>query len=131
MNQFRVFLALLVILIQNLVFWQAVLPEKMQQHQVCVEILKALDPLTLKNHDLHPHHTELNSPIKTDKKMDCHFCQFFHHIALLSTESPTPIEVRLFVKLIALAIPAYLFFYLQRLFLTPQGRGPPFIPIFA
>ncbi|MFC4954457.1 DUF2946 domain-containing protein [Acinetobacter puyangensis] len=132
MRRFCIVLGVLAVIFQNMVFWQALLPKKMQQNEVCVQIMHVMDYTNMPSqHHISSEKSTIDRSIKTDNKMDCHFCQLFHSSLPISFSSPKVIESKLLVKLIFLTILAYIFFYLQRLFLSPQGRGPPLIPVFA
>lgn len=132
MNRFCIVLGILVVIFQNMVFWQTMLPQKMHQNNVCIEIINMMDHAAIPaHHHISSEKSSIAHPTKSNASMDCHFCQLFHASLPVSLLSPKLIENKLLIKIIFLAISAYTFFYLQRLFLSPQGRGPPHIPVFA
>ncbi|KAA8735580.1 DUF2946 domain-containing protein [Acinetobacter qingfengensis] len=133
MIRFGILLGILAVLLQNMVFWQALLPKKMYQNQVCIEIIHAMDHSVVpsSHHHLALQQSSLEHHVKIDSTMDCHFCQLFHSSLAISISSPQLIEIRTLMRIIYLTISWYIFFYLQRLFLCPQGRGPPVSPVFV
>ncbi len=142
MHKLGVAFGLLVILLQNLVFWQALLPVSMQQNPVCVEIMQMTEHSVMYHDASHTTMSavkssamSLHSDFKADHQhsmhptLDCHFCHLFHHIAPTPTTDITLIEIGQVFKLIFLSAMAYILFCLRRLFLCPQGRAPPVNPV--
>lgn len=127
MKNFFLILGVCAVICQNLVFWQVLLPEKMQQNQVCVEIMQTMNPASSLSMQ---HHMMAHSPQSPEKKpimKDCHFCHLFHNSLAAFIDTVQLIATLILVKLLCLSIAAYICFYLRRLFLCPQGRAPPTI----
>ena len=132
MRQIGLSFGLLALLLQNLVFWQVAMPKSMQSNMVCEQIHVALDQT---HHTMSPHdnmvmadhdHTQMHDKQHHDDMLQhCHFCQLYHQLSALPDISLDLIETTVLVRLILFAALAYVFFYLQRLFLCPQGRAPP------
>lgn len=134
MHNLAMTLALLAVLLQNLVFWQALLPEAMHQNKVCIEVMHVvehvqkqhpLDHASLNNHTLNQLQANQLQHDLMQSAMDCHFCHLFHHMTPWSEPDLTLVEISLILKWGFAAAIAYILFYLRRLFLAPQGRAPP------
>lgn len=124
--------------LQVAVFLQPLLPEQFQISRVCVTIaeLSATSKSTLysmhkmQTHDLHQSDVQQlqTSSSQHDHKLDhqCMFCTVYGHlIANLNLEIKEVFE-RLQIRLLTFQKAfKHVFFVLQRLFLSPQGRAPP------
>lgn len=133
MRQIGLCFGLLALLFQNLVFWQMAMPKSMQSNMICAQISAALDqmPSNMSHHDnmMMPDehaHAQIHSKQQHDDMLQhCHFCQLYHQLSALPEINLDLIETKILVRLIVFASLAYVFFYLRRLFLCPQGRAPP------
>ena len=153
MHRFGLLLGLLLVVLQNLVFWQSLLPQAELGQQVCVQISRALQsPSNLHStsqaqqsalpphadHALHaeynspPHHAGLDHDAQqankhhTQSNSDCHFCQLFHAVVPLFKPNCRLQSARILIKF-SLASPVVdLLLYVKQLFLKPQSRAPPF-----
>ena len=132
-------LALMAMFLQVAVFLQPLLPEEFQISPVCVTIAE----LTLKvksSTQQSMHHSTVDSvqshdmmqmqhsTAKHQHQLDhhCIFCTVYGHlVANLNLEIKEIVE-RLNIRLLAFQNAfRHVFFVLQRLFLSPQGRAPP------
>lgn len=115
-----------------MVFWQALLPSKIQQNQVCIQIMHGTNQsgIVLKQ-QVNTHHAIGKSSDKMNSNIDCHFCQLFYSSFPIITSKPKLIDIKVMVKTIFMTISLHLFFYLKRLFLSPLSRGPPAKAVFA
>lgn len=133
MQRYGLFFGLMALLLQNLVFWQVAMPKSMQNNMICEQISVALEQSSMSMSQMHMSTAEHSQMQKQHDKMlqHCHFCELFHHLSPIAEPSLTLIEDKILVRLIVFATLSYVFFYLRRLFLCPQGRAPPFAFNFA
>ena len=131
-------LALVAMFLQVAVFLQPLLPEQFQISRVCVTIaeLSTTSKSTvhsmhqMQTHDLHQQDVQQlqTSSSKHDHTLDhhCMFCTVYGHlVAHLDFEIKEVFE-RLQIRLLTFQKAfKHVFFVLQRLFLSPQGRAPP------
>ncbi|PJG44509.1 hypothetical protein XA39_01805 [Acinetobacter tandoii] len=124
--------------LQVAVFLQPLLPEQFQISRVCITIaeLSTTSKSTvhsmhqMQTHDLHQQNIQsLQTSSSThDHTLDhhCMFCTVYGHlIANLNLEIKEVFE-RLQIRLLTFQKAfKHVFFVLQRLFLSPQGRAPP------
>lgn len=125
-------------MLQMMVFLQPLLPEKFQFSLVCITIteLKAqidkkevrhahmseqhnhnIDVVDLKNQNNQHHHAD----------HQCMFCTVYGHLSTHLDVDVTAVLDRIQIRLIAFQKNfKHVYFVLQKLFLTPQGRAPPF-----
>ncbi|MNR83164.1 hypothetical protein D3C72_139370 [compost metagenome] len=123
-------------LLQITVFMQPLLPEKFQFSLVCVTIsdLKA----QIQNQELHHQHVSHHHDVDTVKleaaknahhhQLDhqCMFCTAYGHLVTNLEIDLNPILDRIQIRLMSFQKAfKHVYFVLQRLFLTPQGRAPP------
>ena len=123
-------------LLQITVFMQPLLPEKFQFSLVCVTIsdLKA----QIQNQELHHQHVSHHHDVDTVKletaktahhhQLDhqCMFCTAYGHLVANLEIDLNPILDRIQIRLMSFQKAfKHVYFVLQRLFLTPQGRAPP------
>ncbi|EOR07656.1 DUF2946 family protein [Acinetobacter genomosp. 15BJ] len=136
------------IFLQIAVFLQPLLPEKYQVSPVCETITQILlqdhhstSPLhnhhhIAAQHDTAHEHQVFSAEVKTsashhhhhDANHQCQYCVVYSHVLPLPDVDLKQILVRIQVRFLAF-IENYLhvFFQLQQLFLTPQGRAPPLL----
>lgn len=134
MRRYGLFFGLMALLLQNLVFWQVAMPKMMHDNMVCAQISAALEQNSMSMPNMHMSSADTQSISKQqhDKMLQhCHFCELFHHLSPITEPSLTLIEDKILVRLMVFATLSYVFFYLRRLFLCPQGRAPPFAFNFA
>ncbi|MHA3048040.1 DUF2946 domain-containing protein [Acinetobacter sp. ANC 4639] len=133
MRRYGLFFGLIALLLQNLVFWQVAMPKTMHDNMVCAQISAALEQHSMSMPNMHMSAAEHAQTQQQHDKMlqHCHFCELFHHLSPIAEPSLTLIEDKILVCLIVFATLSYVFFYLRRLFLCPQGRAPPFAFNFA
>jgi hypothetical protein len=123
-------------LLQITVFMQPLLPEKFQFSLVCVTIsdLKA----QIQHQELHHQHVSHHHGVDTVKleaaknahhhQLDhqCMFCTAYGHLVANLEIDLNPILDRIQIRLMSFQKAfKHVYFVLQRLFLTPQGRAPP------
>ena len=132
MYRFGIIIGLLAILLQNFVFWQSLLPSEMHQQLVCTQIVEVMNhsKMSSESHSSHYLSTHVNKKLSNknaqhDSSTSCHFCYLYNHIATIDGFKLSLFEIGVTVRLILLASIIYILFYLQRLFLSPQGRAPP------
>ncbi|MHA3102869.1 DUF2946 family protein [Acinetobacter sp. ANC 3791] len=127
MRRYGLFFGLMALLLQNLVFWQVAMPKMMHDNMVCAQISAALEQSNMPMSHMYMSAVEHSQIQKQHDKMlqHCHFCELFHHLSPITEPSLTLIEDKILVHLIVFAALSYVFFYLRRLFLCPQGRAPP------
>jgi len=132
MYRFGIIIGLLAILLQNFVFWQSLLPSEMHQQLVCTQIVEVMNhsQMSSESHSSHHLSTHVNKKLSNknaqhDSSTSCHFCYLYNHIATIDGFKLSLFEIGVTVRLILLASIIYILFYLQRLFLSPQGRAPP------
>ena len=130
-------LAIVAMLLQITVFLQPLLPERFQISLVCVTISElkaqiekkelhhahmsqhnqAVDTVDLKTKNMQQHH-------HTDHQ--CLFCTVYGHLSTHLELNVNAVLDRIQIRLIAFQKAfKHVYFILQRLFLTPQGRAPP------
>ncbi|QNX18114.1 DUF2946 domain-containing protein [Acinetobacter seifertii] len=132
MYRFGFLIGLLAILLQNLVFWQSLLPSKMHQQMVCEQISEMMNHSSMQSEPHLSHHIKndshkklLNKNVQHDSSLSCNFCYLYSHIANIDGFKFTLFAIGVVVRFIMLATLSYILFYLRRLFLSPQGRAPP------
>ncbi|ENU81344.1 hypothetical protein F975_01209 [Acinetobacter sp. ANC 3789] len=127
MRRYGLFFGLMALLLQNLVFWQIAMPKSMQTNVICEQISTALEQSNMPISHMYMSAAEHSQIQKQHDKMlqHCHFCELFHHLSPITEPNLTLIEDKILVRLIVFAALSYVFFYLRRLFLCPQGRAPP------
>ena len=127
MQRYGLFFGLMALLLQNLVFWQVAMPKTMQNNMICEQISTALEQNSMPMSEMHMSMAEHTQMQKQHDKMlqHCHFCELFNHLSPITEPNLTLIEHHILVRLIVFAALSYVFFYLRRLFLCPQGRAPP------
>ncbi|MHA3083037.1 DUF2946 domain-containing protein [Acinetobacter sp. ANC 5383] len=128
MRRYGLFFGLMALLLQNLVFWQVAMPKMMHDNMVCAQISAALEQsnMSMPNMQMFSATEHAQTQQQHDKMLQhCHFCELFHHLSPITEPSLTLIEDKILVRLIVFAALSYVFFYLRRLFLCPQGRAPP------
>lgn len=132
-------LALMAMFLQVAVFLQPLLPEEFQISPVCVTIAELTLQVKSSTHQSLHHSTAdtsqshdllqmQHSTSKHQHQLDhhCIFCTVYGHLLPhLNTEIKETFE-RLNIRLLAFQQAfRHVFFVLQRLFLSPQGRAPP------
>lgn len=120
------------VFLQIAVFLQPLLPAQYQIAPVCETITRAL---LLSSADDHHQHANSHSTHQTehqhahhehDAGHQCQYCKVYASQVLPPTLDLTPVVDRIQVRLFAFQQAyAHVWFVLQRLFLTPQGRAPP------
>lgn len=146
-------LAFYAIFLQIAVFLQPLLPEKYQVSPVCETIAQVLLQAPHSSSLLHDHHLTtshhnvlspqhdviehkhptLSTEAKTtsshhhhDANHQCQYCVVYSHVLPLPDVDLKHILVRIQVRFLAFIENYFhIFFQLQQLFLTPQGRAPP------
>ncbi|NIE95252.1 DUF2946 family protein [Acinetobacter sp. C26M] len=133
------------IFLQIAVFLQPLLPEKYQVSPVCETIAQVLlqdhhstSPLhnhhLSAQHDTVDEHQAFSAEVKTsashhhhhDANHQCQYCVVYSHVLPLPDVDLKQILVRIQVRFLAFIENYFhVFFQLQQLFLTPQGRAPP------
>jgi len=124
-------------LLQITVFLQPLLPERFQISLVCVTISE-LKAQIEKEEVHHEHVLQHNQSINAvDLKIQntqhdhhtdhqCLFCTAYGHLSTHLDINVTVVLDRIQIRLIAFQKTfKHVYFVLQRLFLTPQGRAPP------
>ena len=123
-------------LLQITVFMQPLLPEKFQFSLVCVTIsdLKAQIQNQELQHQHVSHHHDVET-IKLEAAKTAHhhqldhpgmFCTAYGHLVANLEIDLNPILDRIQIRLMSFQkVFKHVYFVLQRLFLTPQGRAPP------
>ncbi|ENX15482.1 hypothetical protein F895_02028 [Acinetobacter sp. CIP 64.2] len=140
------------IFLQIAVFLQPLLPEKYQVSPVCETIAQVL----LQDHSssFHSHHTtdqqhvfisphdmehqqhSFSAEVTTranhhhhhDANHQCQYCVVYSHVLPLPDIDLRHILIRIQVRFLAFIENYFhVFFQLQQLFLTPQGRAPPLL----
>lgn len=134
-------LAFATVLLQIAVFLQPLLPEQYQIAPVCEHITHSLlhpdgdesDPVhqtSFIHHYLHLDQSAQNSDHhdhQHDINHQCQYCVVYGNLVLPPEFGISEVFVRLQVRLIAYSkIFQHVYFALQRLYLIPQGRAPPF-----
>lgn len=129
-------LALIAMWIHVAVFLQPLLPEKLQIAQVCITIaelaVQTKETQQLSHHlhskSVHDLQNMQHSDSQHKHSVDhhCIFCTVYTHlVAHLNIEIKEVFE-RLQIRMLAFQKAfKHVFFVLQRLFLSPQGRAPP------
>lgn len=131
-------LAWAAIFLQIAVFLQPLLPEKFQISPVCETIASALHLEQKSRHsmssmdmsDMSMHHSAMSSTQhdhqQHDPSHECIYCTVYGHVvATLDFEIKQVLD-RIQIRLLAFRQAfKHVYFVLQRLFLTPQGRAPP------
>ncbi|MCH7293981.1 MULTISPECIES: DUF2946 domain-containing protein [Acinetobacter] len=136
------------IFLQIAVFLQPLLPEKYQVSPVCETITQILlqdhhstSPLhshhhIAAQHDTAHEHQTFSAEVKTsashhhhhDANHQCQYCVVYSHVLPLPDVDLKQILVRIQVRFLAFIENYFhVFFQLQQLFLTPQGRAPPLL----
>ncbi|WP_436897539.1 DUF2946 family protein [Acinetobacter gyllenbergii] len=136
------------IFLQIAVFLQPLLPEKYQVSPVCETITQILlqdhhstSPLhshhhIAAQHDTAHEHQAFSAEAKTsashhhhhDANHQCQYCVVYSHVLPLPDVDLKQILVRIQVRFLAFIENYFhVFFQLQQLFLTPQGRAPPLL----
>ncbi|WP_264756257.1 DUF2946 family protein [Acinetobacter sp. MB5] len=137
-------LALCAMLLQVAVFLQALLPEKFQISPVCATISDALAltthnnaaPMEMSMADMPEmshmqgmymaHATSHDKQHQHDPNHECIYCKVYGHVVAFLDLDIKEVFERLQIRLIAFQKAfKHIYFVLQRLFLTPQGRAPP------
>ncbi|MCH7313075.1 DUF2946 domain-containing protein [Acinetobacter sp. ANC 3882] len=147
-------LAFYAIFLQLAVFLQPLLPEKYQVSPVCETIAQVLlqaphsssashahhvttqhHNMFSPQHDMEHEHPTFLAEAKTpsahhqhDANHQCQYCVVYSHILPLPDIDLRHILVRIQVRFLAFIENYFhVFFQLQQLFLTPQGRAPPLL----
>ncbi|WP_159724420.1 DUF2946 family protein [Acinetobacter proteolyticus] len=133
------------IFLQIAVFLQPLLPEKYQVSPVCETITQILlldhqsasqdHHVSAQHHIGHEHHTfsaETKTPSSHhhhhDANHQCQYCVVYSHVLPLPDIDLKHILIRIQVRFLAFIENYFhVFFQLQQLFLTPQGRAPPLL----
>ncbi|OEY95022.1 DUF2946 domain-containing protein [Acinetobacter proteolyticus] len=133
------------IFLQIAVFLQPLLPEKYQVSPVCETITQILlldhhsasqdHHVSAQHHIGHEHHTfsaEAKTPSSHhhhhDANHQCQYCVVYSHVLPLPDIDLKHILIRIQVRFLAFIENYFhVFFQLQQLFLTPQGRAPPLL----
>lgn len=129
-------LALIAMWIHVAVFLQPLLPEKLQIAQVCITIAELAVPTKATQQTSHHAHAESmhdlqnmqNQPSQHQHHLDhhCIFCTVYGHLVAHLNLGIQEVFMRMQVRMLAFQKAfKHVFFVLQRLFLTPQGRAPP------
>lgn len=128
-------------LLQTVVFIQPLLPAQFRIALVCVTISDVLADHAVQSHHAHsvsgnshqspliarqqPHATQ--TPHQHDDGHTCPYCTVFAHLTTGLDLSMEVVLDRLYVRLLAFERAfRHVYFALQRLYLFPQGRAPPF-----
>lgn len=125
--------------LQIAVFLQPLLPVQYQISPVCETIAQALlstqsgrmpDSKSLDHHPIQHH--DLHSPSSHDHhdaNHQCQYCVVYANLILPTDLDLEHILLRVQVRLIAFQQTyRHVYYFLQRLFLLPQGRAPPLGP---
>lgn len=134
-------LACIAVLLQIAVYLQPLLPEKFHIAPVCLSMTHNL--LTSSSHDTHSlhHHTDSDRPsldltVLKDyfsyhhqhmHNHQCQYCKVYGDIVMPPDFGIQEVIDRIHVRFsIFVRLYKHVYFELQRLFLMPQGRAPPF-----
>ncbi len=127
-------LALATVMLQLAVFLQPLLPAQYQVAPVCEKISQNL----LQNHtehhmsamttDAHAHHAfNLQQVHQHDQHHQCQYCVVYAYLIMPPETGIKEVLIRIRVRLLAFQQQFQpIYFYLQRLYLLPQGRAPPY-----
>lgn len=129
-------LALIAMWIHVAVFLQPLLPEKLQIAQVCITIAELAVQTKATQQTSHHAHAESmhdlqnmqHQPSQHQHHLDhhCIFCTVYGHLVAHLNLGIQEVFTRMQVRMLAFQKAfKHVFFVLQRLFLTPQGRAPP------
>lgn len=129
-------LALIAMWIHVAVFLQPLLPEKLQIAQVCIAIaelaVQTKETQQLSHHahaeSMHDLQNMQNQPSQHQHHLDhhCIFCTVYGHLVAHLNLGIKEVFTRMQVRMLAFQKAfKHVFFVLQQLFLTPQGRAPP------
>lgn len=134
-----VLLALTAVCLQIAVFLQPLLPKQYQIAPVCETITQALllpktQTAHSSSHASHHHSHQLEqtqAPLSHhdhhDLNHQCQYCTVYANLVLPPELGIKEVLVRIHVRLVAYQQAfRHVYFALQRLFLLPQGRAPPF-----
>ncbi|MCH7392070.1 DUF2946 family protein [Acinetobacter dispersus] len=133
-------LALTAVCLQIAVFLQPLLPKQYQIAPVCETITKALllpQAGTAQSHSAHSkhhhshqlEHAQVSMPQHDhhDPNHQCQYCTVYANLVLPPELGVKEVLVRIQIRLVAYQQAfKHVYFALQRLFLLPQGRAPPF-----
>lgn len=127
-----VVLAFSAMLLQIAVFLQPLIPEQYKIARVCQTVAEIQQQSSM--HHTHQTVTDIKSMLKSDVEHqhdvhnECLFCVVYGHLVSDLNSDIAEIFDRIQVRLIAFQKTfKHIFFYLQRLFLNPQGRAPPLL----
>ena len=113
-------LACLAVFLQIAVFLQPLLPRQYQVAPVCETIANAL-VLKISSEHQHDHQHDGH-----DDSHQCQYCKVYSNLVLPQDLTIKEVLDRIQVRLLAFQKTfSHIWFILQRLFLTPQGRAPP------
>lgn len=129
-------LALIAMWIHVAVFLQPLLPEKFQIAQVCITIAELADQTKETQQTSHHSHAKSVHDLQKMQHSDsehkhsvdhrCIFCTVYGHLVAHLNLGIQEVFARMQVRMLAFQKAfKHVFFVLQRLFLTPQGRAPP------
>lgn len=144
-HRLGILFAFATIALQIAVFLQPLLPEKYQISPACETVTHLSSQMKHEHtahsaHVSHQNHLEHNHATSDHVHVDsshhshqhdfnhqCPFCFFYGHLVAPPTLGIKEVFVRLQVRFLHLyQVFIAFFFSLQRLFLIPQGRAPPF-----
>lgn len=115
-------LACLAVFLQIAVFLQPLLPRQYQVAPVCETIANAL-VLKISSEHQHDHQHDGH-----DDSHQCQYCKVYSNLVLPQDLTIKEVLDRIQVRLLAFQKTfSHIWFILQRLFLTPQGRAPPLL----
>ena len=125
-------LAFATILLQLSVFLQPLLPKHYQIESVCQKVTHELRVLTA-HQDVEPnaiHQNEITKQSDHEHQAlnhQCQYCVLYGNLVVTPEIGIKEVQVRIKVRMMAFAKNAQnINFALQRLYLLPQGRAPPF-----
>lgn len=119
------------VLLQVMVFLQPFLPKELQTSLVCETVTERLMPFqnAISSHNTthhSGHHSVNKKQLKKHQDHTCIYCQAFSNVSAFLSLDITEVFDRLQVKLLAFKKHCqHIYFFLQRIFLIPQGRAPP------
>lgn len=123
--------ALCAVFLQIMVFLQPILPKELQVSLVCETVTESLmsHQKSTSHHMMHTqnHHMQNNKKqLKKHQDHTCIYCQAFSNVTSFLSLGINEVFDRLQIKLLAFKkYYQHIYFFLQKLFLIPQGRAPP------
>lgn len=128
-------LAFATVLLQISVFLQPLLPEQYQIAPVCEKLTHELFFSNKhQDKDQHSHHhsvvVETTNHQHHDLNHQCQYCVVYGNLVIPPEIGIKEVLVRIQIRLVAFARNyLHVYYALQRLYLLPQGRAPPFSSI--